>query len=82
MNVWYLAAAVVTGIYFIVAIVALWLIWDKYVKKQPTMVSVIRLLEEGDSGYEEVFEDAMDQDNINQPLVDNPHGFDNPAFEQ
>ncbi|ABO61050.1 vpu protein [Simian immunodeficiency virus] len=75
MNYWYLAAALVTGIYFLIALFAFVLAYQRWCRPK-VEVSVIRLLEEGDSDSG-IFEDAEDE-----PNGDGHHAFANPAFEQ
>nr|AAR02375.1 vpu protein [Simian immunodeficiency virus] len=76
MNYWYLAAVIVTGIYFVIAIFAFVLAYQRWCKPKKVEVSVIRLLEEGD-GDSGIFEDAEDD-----MAESEHHAFANPAFEQ
>ncbi|AAM90236.1 vpu protein [Simian immunodeficiency virus] len=72
--VWWWGAAIITFIYLCVALLALYLAWDKWVKgkPKPTQVAVIRLIEdEEDSG---IYDDASSE-------LTGFNGFANPGFE-
>nr|AVK70530.1 vpu protein [Simian-Human immunodeficiency virus] len=69
---WWWGAAVITFIYFCLAIYALYLAWDKWIKGKPEIpVAVIRLVEEDEESG--IFEDASSEPNA--------YGFANLGFE-
>nr|AVK70499.1 vpu protein [Simian-Human immunodeficiency virus] len=69
---WWWGAAVITFIYFCLAIFALYLVWEKWIKRKPQIpVAVIRLVEDDEESG--IFEDASSEPNT--------YGFDNPGFE-
>nr|AVK70413.1 vpu protein [Simian-Human immunodeficiency virus] len=69
---WWWGAAAITFIYFCLAIFALYLVWDKWIKGKPKIpVAVIRLVEDDEESG--IFEDASSEPNA--------YGFDNPGFE-
>nr|AVK70423.1 vpu protein [Simian-Human immunodeficiency virus]AVK70436.1 vpu protein [Simian-Human immunodeficiency virus]AVK70441.1 vpu protein [Simian-Human immunodeficiency virus]AVK70445.1 vpu protein [Simian-Human immunodeficiency virus]AVK70450.1 vpu protein [Simian-Human immunodeficiency virus] len=69
---WWWGAAVITFIYFCLAIFALYLVWEKWIKRKPQIpVAVIRLVEDDEESG--IFEDASSEPNA--------YGFDNPGFE-
>nr|AVK70470.1 vpu protein [Simian-Human immunodeficiency virus] len=69
---WWWGAAVITFIYFCLAIFVLYLVWEKWIKRKPQIpVAVIRLVEDDEESG--IFEDASSEPNA--------YGFDNPGFE-
>nr|AVK70607.1 vpu protein [Simian-Human immunodeficiency virus] len=66
---WWWGAAVITFIYFCLAVYALYLVWEKWIKKKP--IAVIRLVEDDEESG--IFEDASGEPNA--------YGFANPGFE-
>nr|AVK70694.1 vpu protein [Simian-Human immunodeficiency virus]AVK70714.1 vpu protein [Simian-Human immunodeficiency virus]AVK70719.1 vpu protein [Simian-Human immunodeficiency virus]AVK70723.1 vpu protein [Simian-Human immunodeficiency virus] len=68
---WWWGAAVIIFIYFSLAIYALYLAWDKWIKGKPEIsVAVIRLVEDDEESG--IFEDASSEPNA--------YGFANPGF--
>nr|AVK70427.1 vpu protein [Simian-Human immunodeficiency virus] len=68
---WWWGAAVITFIYFCLAIFALYLVWEKWIKRKPQIPVAVRLVEDDEESG--IFEDASSEPNA--------YGLDNPGFE-